>query len=79
MRDAIVAARAEWDDTLLRIVDRAIERGGLSAATDAPQLAFELRALLEAANADALRLGTAEPSRRARVAIDALLERARPA
>lgn len=79
VRDAIVAARAEWDDTLLRIVDRAIERGGLSAATDAPQLAFELRALLEAANADALRLGTAEPSRRARVAIDALLERARPA
>lgn len=76
VRDAIIAARAEWDDALLRIVERAIGKGDLDPDTDAEQLAFELRALLEAANADAVRLGSAEPHRRTRIAIDAVLRRA---
>lgn len=76
VRDAILAARAEWDDALLRVVARAVERGDLDPDTDPEQLAYELRALLEAANADALRLGSAEPHRRTRIAIDAILSRA---
>lgn len=75
VRDAIVAARAEWDATLIRIIARAVEKGDLNAATDPSQLSFELRALLEAANADALRLGTDEPFRRTRLALDETLSR----
>ncbi|GAA1692716.1 TetR/AcrR family transcriptional regulator [Microcella alkalica] len=76
VRDAILAARAEWDAVLLRIVERAIGKGDLDPDTDAEQLAYQLRALLEAASTDALRLGTAEPHRRTRIAIEAVLRSA---
>jgi AcrR family transcriptional regulator len=77
VREAIQAARAEWDEALRRTIARAIDEGGLDAAVDPDQLSFELRALLEAANADAVRLASPEPYRRARAAIESVLGRAR--
>ncbi|MFD5317472.1 TetR/AcrR family transcriptional regulator [Streptomyces sp. NPDC127098] len=52
VRDAIAAARAEWGSHVTEIVEEARLGGGLRADTDARQLAFELMALLEMANAD---------------------------
>ena len=74
VREAIVSARRAWDETVTLVVARAIERGELPATTDAAQLSFALRALLEAANSDALQFSSAEPYRRARTAVESLLE-----
>ncbi|MYV57256.1 TetR/AcrR family transcriptional regulator [Streptomyces sp. SID3212] len=51
VHDAIAKARAEWVSYVERTLNAARRAGGLVADTDAPQLAFEIIALMEAANA----------------------------
>ncbi|MBM9618008.1 TetR/AcrR family transcriptional regulator [Streptomyces zhihengii] len=50
VRDAVAAARAEWHSFLERTLSEARQAGELSRDADVPQLAFEIAALLEAAN-----------------------------
>jgi AcrR family transcriptional regulator len=69
LRDAIASAIVEWDDCIRRVISRAIDLGELDAATDVEQCAFEIRALLDAANSDSLLFGTSEPYARARIAL----------
>lgn len=72
VRDAIARQLREWDDVIRRVITRAIEKGELPAV-DVPQLAFEMRAVLDGANMDSLLWGTAAPYARARVALQRLL------
>lgn len=74
VKDAIAAARVEWDETLERVVSSAVMSGDLPDSTDVAQLAFEIRALLECANTDGVRLDSPEPYGRARRAAQSLLE-----
>lgn len=50
VRDALAAAQLEWTQFLVRLIEQTRRLGGLDPQADAEQLAFELRALLEAAN-----------------------------
>lgn len=75
VRDAIADARHRWTGYVQASVQHAIDAGELRADTDAAQLAFELEALMDFANARSL-LDPAdgEPYRRARrAAADRLL------
>jgi len=74
VKDAIAAARVEWDETLERVVTSAVRADELPESTDVAQLAFEIRALLECANTDGVRLASAEPYERARRAALSMLE-----
>ncbi len=73
VRDAIAAQMRRWRDFLVEAVARAIAAGDLPASTDAAQLAYEIQALLDAANDASLLHDTAEPYARTRRAVDALL------
>lgn len=73
VHDAIAAARLEWDATIERVIGSAVRAGELPASTDISQLAFEIRALLECANTDGVRLASDEPFSRAARALSALL------
>lgn len=73
MRDAIAVQFEEWNDALARVIARAVESGELAPPTDADQLAFEIRALLDGANTDSLVFGSAAPYERARAALRRLL------
>lgn len=68
VRDAVRDAQRRWIDYVVASIGFAIERGEL-AATDPEQLAFELQALGEHANARSLLDETPEPYARARRAI----------
>lgn len=74
VRDAIAAARVEWDATLERVIASAASVNQLPPETDVAQLAFQIRALLECANTDGVRLGSDEPFDRARGALRSLIE-----
>ncbi|MDF4250400.1 TetR/AcrR family transcriptional regulator [Streptomyces sp. WMMB303] len=74
VHDSIVQARTAWAAFVTRTLEEALHRGELTPDTDIPQLAFEVMALLEAANADSLLHDEEQPAgvgpyRRARRAI----------
>jgi AcrR family transcriptional regulator len=73
VRDAIAAQMRRWRDFLTEAVARAVTAGDLPDSTDAAQLAFEIQALLDAANDASLLHDSAEPYFRTRIAVDALL------
>lgn len=54
VHDALARARSDWTAFVERTVQEAVEAGDLVRDTDVPQLAFELVALLEAANAESV-------------------------
>ncbi|RPF21033.1 TetR/AcrR family transcriptional regulator [Myceligenerans xiligouense] len=74
VRDAVVEAQAEWDGYLAHQVAVAVEAGELSAGTDPQQVAFEVNALLNAANDRSLLLGDDRVYARTRAAVRTLLE-----
>ena len=73
MRDAIATQIESWNDSLSRVIARAVEAGELSRPDDIGQLVFEIRALLDGANTDSLLFGSAAPYDRARVGLRRLL------
>jgi AcrR family transcriptional regulator len=73
IRDAVAADLRRWREFLAEAITRAVATGDLAADTDATQLAFEISALLDAANDSSLMFDSAEPYARARRAVDALL------
>ncbi len=79
VRDAVAAARAEWIGYVRGVIDEARLTGRLRADLDVPQLAFELMALMEMANADSALHGDDTGYDRATAAIDHRLEAARGA
>jgi AcrR family transcriptional regulator len=74
VRDAIAEQLEQWNDTLARVLRRAMERGELSQGADVDQLVFEIRALLDAANSDSLLFGSSAPYARARAGLRRLLD-----
>ncbi|MFF3314525.1 TetR/AcrR family transcriptional regulator [Streptomyces sp. NPDC003035] len=54
VHDAIAQARRDWVTYMERTLDEARLAGGLVADVDVPQLAFEIIALMEAANAQSV-------------------------
>ncbi len=75
VRDAVAARMTRWHEFLAEAVTRSVATGELAADTDATQVAFEISALLDAANDASLLFDTPAPYARARTAIDALLDR----
>lgn len=76
VRDALAESARGWNQLVRGLVERAAERGELTADTDPDQLAFELIALMETANAMSLLHGDDTPYRRAHLGIrDRLLGR----
>lgn len=73
VRDAVAADMRTWLEFVAEAARRAIAAGDLPADTDPAQLAFEINALLDAANDSSLLFDSAAPYARARSAIDALL------
>jgi AcrR family transcriptional regulator len=73
IRDAVAADLRRWRAFLAEAIARAVATGDLAPDTDATQLAFEISALLDAANDSSLMFDSAEPYARARRAVDALL------
>ena len=73
VRDAIVAALADWDGYLTASIRFAVEQGELAELTDPEQLTFELLALEAEANSRSLLLDSAVPYERARIATSARL------
>ncbi|PBC60646.1 TetR family transcriptional regulator [Streptomyces sp. Tue6028] len=76
VHDAVAGAQRDWTDHVEGAVTTAREAGELHPGTDAAQLAFELIALMEAANAVSVLRDEADAYRRARVAISARLRAA---
>jgi AcrR family transcriptional regulator len=75
VHDAILAQRLEWLALLERLAAEATELGELEANPDPAQLAFELQALLVAANTSFILQGDAVVFERALVAIRERLHR----
>ncbi|WP_086664953.1 TetR/AcrR family transcriptional regulator [Lentzea kentuckyensis] len=74
VRDAVAVAGLEWRRLVARAVEDARQLGDLDVDADADQLAFELIAFLETANAfSVLHDDLAEPYERCRTAIRARL------
>ncbi|QIQ01650.1 TetR/AcrR family transcriptional regulator [Streptomyces liangshanensis] len=65
VHDAIAEARTEWVSYVERALNAARRAGGLAADTDVPQVAFEIIALMEAANARSVLHGEAVAYERA--------------
>lgn len=76
VRDAVAAAHRDWRDHVRRTVEDARAAGDLAPGTDAAQLAFELRALLDAANLDSVLQGEDDGYDHARAAVLARLRAA---
>lgn len=76
VHDALVAAQRDWAAYVEGQVEEARAAGELGADTDAGQLAFELIALMESANALSVLHGETVAYRRARVGIAARLRAA---
>lgn len=79
VRDAIVEQRLEWLKLLERLAREATELGQLQSGADPAQLAFELQALLVAANTSFILQGDRTVFDRALDAIHARLRSAEPA
>ncbi|MBX7549363.1 TetR family transcriptional regulator [Streptomyces sp. tea 10] len=73
LHDAAVRAQRDWSAHVERAIDEARTAGELRADTDVPQLAFEVVALLETANALSVLHDEESVYRRARVAVAARL------
>lgn len=73
VRDSVAAHILLWNDSLARVINRAIEKGELSPTTETQQLVFEIRALLDAANTDSLLFRSSAPYDRARAALARIL------
>jgi AcrR family transcriptional regulator len=69
VRDTITAQQRAWLEVLERLIRETIERGELKPGTDPTQLAFELQALMAAANNAYVRYGDTDAFERAQVAI----------
>jgi AcrR family transcriptional regulator len=69
VHDLLVEASRTWNDLVGQQIDRAIRCGELAEDTDRDQLAFEVIALLEAANAQSLLHRDDTPYQRAQRAI----------
>ncbi|MFE1289837.1 TetR/AcrR family transcriptional regulator [Streptomyces sp. NPDC058751] len=69
VHDAVVSAHRAWTVLMERTIDEARTGGDLRADTDVPQLAFELIALMEAANAVSVLHDEETAYHRARAAI----------
>lgn len=54
VHDAIAKARVDWVSFVERTIEEARSAGGFEAGLDVPQLAFEIIALMEAANAESV-------------------------
>jgi AcrR family transcriptional regulator len=78
VHDAVARQQQRWIELLERIAREAQELGELPADTDPPQLAFELEALLVAANSQFLLHGDRAVFDRARAAIRGRLGQASP-
>ena len=78
VRDAIATQQREWLTLLERLAREAIELGELNPETDPAQLAFELKALLVAANTSFILLDDATAFTRARQAIGERLQTPTP-
>ena len=76
VRDAVAAASLEWTRLVTRTVHDAREIGDIAEATDPDQLAFELIALMETANALSLLHEDPTAYRRADTAVRARLDAA---
>lgn len=74
MRDAVMDRQRLLDRELSKAVQLAIDTGELSATTDPGQVAFEFLAIVLVFYRGESLLGTQEARRRARVALDRLLE-----
>lgn len=77
VRDRIAHLAASWTHELARAIEQAQARGHLRASLEPRQLAFELHALMTAANAAHQLLGGPEPFVRSWRAIRRLLREAR--
>lgn len=75
VRDAVADQLAKWDDTISRVIIRAVDKGELARPDDVGQLAFEIRSVLDGANTDSLIFGSTAPYDRARTALRRLLSR----
>jgi hypothetical protein len=73
VRDVLAEASRAWNGLVADQIARAAELGELARDTDPEQLAFELIALLEAANAMSVLHREDKPYRRAELAIRARL------
>ena len=73
VHDAVADQLRAWDDTISRVVVRAVEKGELDRPDDVGQLAFEIRSVLDGANTDSLIFGSPAPYDRARAALRRLL------
>ncbi|MFI0235237.1 TetR/AcrR family transcriptional regulator [Streptomyces sp. NPDC016845] len=73
VHDALVRAQRTWVGLVERCAEDARDLGELRRDTDVPQLAFELIALMEMANAHSVLHGERDVYRRARVGIAARL------
>jgi AcrR family transcriptional regulator len=69
VRDAVAAASLEWSRLVARTIDEARQHGELTDDTDPDQLAFELIAFMETANAVSLLHDDPVAYQRARTAI----------
>jgi AcrR family transcriptional regulator len=69
VRDAVAAIMDERDSYFAHAAAVAVERGELAGCDDAEQLAFEITALLDAANSRSLILGSEQPYARALAAV----------
>ncbi|GGN73137.1 TetR family transcriptional regulator [Streptomyces albiflavescens] len=76
VHDAVVRAQREWTDHVERTIAEARDLGDLHPDIDAPQLAFELIALMETANAVSVLRDETVAYHRARVAITSRLRAA---
>ncbi|QMW68577.1 TetR/AcrR family transcriptional regulator [Mumia sp. ZJ1417] len=74
VRDTVAAASLDWSNLVTRTIHDARQLGELPDDTDADQLAFELIAFLETANAASLLHNDPEPYARARTAVRKCLE-----
>jgi hypothetical protein len=75
VRDALAMQMTRWHAFIAEAVTRAVATGELDRRLDAAQVAFEISALLDAANDASLLFDTSAPYARARAAIRALLAR----
>ncbi|NYI05648.1 TetR/AcrR family transcriptional regulator [Allostreptomyces psammosilenae] len=76
VRDALAEARRDWVAYVERVLAEARELGELGRGTDVPQLAFEVVAVLEAANAESVLREEHDAYRRAATAIRSRLHAA---
>lgn len=76
VHDALVRADRDWTDQVERCIAEARDTGELHPDLDVPQLAFELIALMETANAHSVLHDEPDAYRRAGIAITARLRAA---